>query len=294
MGSNDKPTMRWRVWLAILLFHGVLTVNYVGLASLLGTGPESVWAPVYLLGVGMFCTQFQLLGFFAAFLPYRLYWRLFFPLALVIALCLELRLVNERFGLDGIAFASLIGFVTSWVGFLIFRAVGGLRLQSVGEDMRDAESLSRFGILDIMTTTFLVAIVFTFMRLDAVELGPVVFLGSAFGYSNLLILYAPMNFWLFGERRRIVLGLSFMFLIVVLVPSLVAIVAMGESSMRVENWLFLYCLTLGPELAWLIGLGCMYALGFRLVSGKKPIDAVEADRSAMVPIAIAEQSFTEP
>ncbi len=287
--------MRWRVWLAILFFHGVLTVNYVGLASLLGTGPSDRLAPVFVLFVGTFWTQFQLLGFFAAFLPYRLHLRLFFPLVFVLALCLELRQFNKPFGLDGIAFALLIGFVTSWVGFLIFRAVRGLRMQSVGEDMRDDESLSRFGILDIMTTTFLVAIVFTFMRLDAVESGPFVFLRSAIGYSVLLILYAPMNFWLFGDRRRIALGLSFMFLIIVLVPSLVAIVAMNNSSMRDENWPFLYCLSLGPEAAWLIGLGCMYALGFRLVSGKKPGDAVVvAECSLIDPIPIAEQSFTKP
>ena len=266
--------MRWRVWLVILLFHSVLAANYVGLASIFGTDPSDRLAPIFVLCVGMFWTQFQLLGFFAALLPYRLYWRLFFPLALVIALCLELRMVNEPFRLDGIAFASLIGFVSSWAIFLTFRAVRGLRLQSIEEDMRDGESLSRFGILDILTTTFLVAIVFAVMRLDAVESGPFVFLISAIGYSALLILYAPMNFWLFGDRRRIVLGLSFMFLIVVLVPSLIAIVAMSNTSLRDGNWPFPFFLTLGPELAWLIGLGCMKALGFRLVSGKKLGDAI--------------------
>ncbi len=283
--QNDKPTMRWRVWLAILLFHCVWVANYVGLASLLGTDPSGRLAPIFVLGVGMYWTQFQLLGFFAALLPYRLYWRLFFPLAIVLALCLELRLFNERFGLDGIAFASLTGFVSSWVGFLIYRAVRGLRLQSIEEDMRDGESVSRFGIEDIMTTTFVVAIVFAVMRLEAVESGPFVFLISAFWHSALLILYAPMNFWLFGERRRIVLGLSFMFFIVVLVPSLCGIVAaMNDPYINYENWAILYCLTLGPELAWLIGLGCMKALGFRLVSGKKPLD----------PNPIAEQSSTKP
>ena len=266
--------MRWRVWLVILLFHSVLAANYVGLASIFGTDPSDRLAPIFVLCVGMFWTQFQLLGFFAALLPYRLYWRLFFPLALVIALCLELRMVNEPFRLDGIAFASLIGFVSSWAIFLTFRAVRGLRLQSIEEDMRDGESLSRFGIVDIMTTTFVVAIVFAVMRLDAVESGPFVFLISAIGYSALLILYAPMNFWLFGDRRRIVLGLSFMFLIVVLVPSLIAIVAMSNTSLRDGNWPFPFFLTLGPELAWLIGLGCMKALGFRLVSGKKLGDAI--------------------
>ena len=141
-----------------------------------------------------------------------------------------------------------------------------------------------------------VAIVFAVMRLDAVESGPFVFLISAFGSSALLILYAPMNFWLFGERRRIVLGLSFMFFIVVLVPTLCGVVAaINAPRINHTNWPFLYCVTLGAEVAWLIGLGCMYALGFRLVSGKKPGDAVVvAVCSQMDPNKIAEQSFTKP
>ena len=149
-------------------------------------------------------------------------------------------------------------------------------MQSIEEDIRDGESLTRFGILDIMTSTLVVAIVFAVMRLDAVESGPFVFLTSAFGSSAVLILYAPMNFWLFGERRRIVLGLSFMFFIVVLVPSSFVIVAMSYTSLRDENWTILYCVTLGPEVAWLIGLGCMKALGYRLVSGKKPLEPIRS------------------
>ena len=268
--------MRWRVWLAILLFHCVWAANYVGLASLLGTDPSGSLAPIFVLCVGMYWTQFQLLGFFAALLPYRLYWRLFFPLAVVLTICLELRMFNKTFRVDGIAFASLIGFVSSWAIFLTLRAVRGLRLQSIEEDIRDGESLTRFGILDIMTTTLVVAIVFAVMRLDAVESGPFVFLTSAFGSSAVLILYAPMNFWLFGERRRIVLGLSIMFFIIVLGPSSFVIVAMSYTSLREENWTIFYCVTLGPEVAWLIGLGCMKALGYWLVSGKKPLEPIRS------------------
>lgn len=285
--------MRWRISLAILLFLCVLAANHIGLAALLGTGPSHRWAPVFVLGVGMFWTQFQLLGLYAAFLPYRLYWRVFFPLAFVLALCLELRQFYKPFGLGGVAFAVLIGFVSSLVGFLTFRAVRGLRFQSVDEEFRNGESPTRFGIPDIMTTTFLVAIVFAVMRVDAIESGLYVFLLSAVGYSVLLILYAPMNFWLFGDRRRIVLGLSFMFVVVVLLPTLCGLAA-AMNAPRMNHWPFLFCLTFGAEAAWLIGLGCMHALGFRLVSGKKRVDAVVvADCSALDPISIAEQSFTE-
>jgi hypothetical protein len=233
----------------------------------------------------MFWTQFQLLGFFAAFLPYRLHSRLFFPLAMVLALGLECKFFNSRLGFDGIATIVMFGFVSSWVGFLIFRAIRGLRMKWVDEEMEHAESPSRFGILDIMTATFMVAIVFTVMRLEAAKPIPIQFLIPTFGYSVLLILYAPMNFWLFADPRRILLALSFMFLIIVLVPSLCGAVAvMNAPRINHTNWPFLYCLTLGAEVTWLIGLGCMKALGYRLVSGKMPPD----------PNPIAEQSSTKP
>ena len=103
------------------------------------------------------------------------------------------------------------------------------------------------------------------MRLDAAKTGLVLLLFSAIGYGFLVML-----------------------------PSLVAAVALNILRFNNRNWPFLYCLTFGAEAAWLLGLGCMRMLGYRLVSGKKPCDAMIASvRSGIVPIPIASDPSQE-
>jgi hypothetical protein len=266
-----------KLFWAFLISTCLLIVNFIGLESLLGTGPSDALAPLFVIGVGAFYVQFQILGLFAALLPGALHWRMLLPIGLTLALCAEVFYFYRRVGTEGIPYVLLVGFFSSLVFFSLIRAFFSLEMNDLNQDSKAAlQSHMRFGIRDLFVLTIVVALCLFMQRVESsyrMSMGmksqdahlvltiavPLLFLATA-------ILFAPPHFVLGINRspKRIVVSLFWIAFAVLGVPLLIiGVVIATRTIVNFQNWPYLFCLTLGAEATWLVGLGCMKLLGLR-------------------------------
>lgn len=255
----------------------LLIVNFLGLESLLGTGPSDALAPLFVIGVGAFCVQFQILGLFAALLPGVLHWRMLVTVGLTLALCAEMFCLYERIGIEGIPYVLLVSFLSNLVFFSLVRALFGLEMHDLNQAPKAPhKSHARFGIRDLFVLTIAVAMCLIMQQIEStyrMSLGkesqdvhlvftiavPLMFLATA-------ILFAPPHFMLGFNRspKRLVVSLFWIALAVLGVPLLTIVVVISTRTIvNFQNWPYLFCLTFGAEATWLVGLGCMKLLGLR-------------------------------
>ncbi len=271
--ENDIPnnSRLKRILMVGIMSFSLLSVNLIGLYTLLGTGPSDKLAPIYVLGVGAFFTQFVLLGMVAGLLPYSLPRRLASPSLMALALYVECKTfeqqVSPRTFEVGIAYLVVLGFLVSVVFFSGLRAIFGFRFQDGTEVGRQShESFRHFGIVDILTVTAVVAAALTLLRLDAaaMKLALPILVTSFIIFPVLAILYGPLHLFAICDKTKIRLCVFGLILVVILLPAVLIFAAKLLGGSR-ETAPYLFCLTIGSEATWLIGLGCMRLLGFRLV-----------------------------
>jgi hypothetical protein len=159
---------RDKLFWALLISSCLLIVNFLGMGSLLGTGPSDTLAPLFVIGVGAFWAQFQILGLFAALLPFALRWRLLITIGLTLALCGEIFCFYSRVGTESIPYVLLIGFVSSSIFFLVVRAFFGLEMHGQNQDSRTStKSHARFGIRDLFILTIVVALCLIMQQIES-------------------------------------------------------------------------------------------------------------------------------
>jgi hypothetical protein len=266
-----------RLFWELLISSCLLIVNFLGLGALLGTGPSDTLAPLFVIGVGAFWSQVQLLGLFAAFLPCALHRRMLMPVGLILALCAEIFYFYRRVATEGIPYVLLVGFFFNLIIFSLIRAFFGLEMHDQNHGSKTSpRSHARFGIRDLFILTMVVAMCLIMQRIEfnyrmsmgmesqAVHL--VFTIAAPLLYLTTMILFALPHFILGIHRspKRIAVSLVWVAFAVLGVPLLViGVVVATRTVVNFQNWPYLFCLTLGAELAWLVGIGCMKLLGLR-------------------------------
>jgi len=258
-----------RILLVCLMSISLLATNFIGLSTLLGTGPGDELAPLFILGVGAFFSQFVLLGMYAALLPYSFPGRLALPMLLTLFLSVECKYFSKPFLLNGLASATLLGFFASGFFFSLLHSWLGFRLHDQGnQNTKPRESFGRYGIIDILTVTFSVAVVLTVNRIDSGEYGLQILLISFLAFALSAMLYAPFHLFAMCDKTKIWFCVSGLFIVVIVLPILLMMSVDFLGGKR-DTAPYSFCLTFGAEATWLIGLGCMRLLGFRLVRIKR-------------------------
>jgi hypothetical protein len=275
LDNSNSRRNRTRLLAFAILAILLSALNYVGMRGLLGTGPTDALAVPFVMSVGAFWTQTQVLGFFAAFLPYPLYVRLMLPFVAMLFLCSVTLCYEKQHYIGGTAFILMLGFLLSWGCFAIAQIVFGLRLRRIeaGPELSD-EAHASFGILDVMIVTVVVAVALALHPLDLRTSSGFVILSALAIYSALMILYAPMNLMLLG-KRRIAVSLALMLGVLVGLPMLLTVsfqYFISNSALNTGNWPFLFCLTFGAQATWFVGLWCVKHFGFELASNRRRLD----------------------
>jgi hypothetical protein len=271
--ENDRPNKSGlkSILLVGTMSISLLSLNFFGLYTLLGTVPSDKLAPIFVLGVGAFFSQFVLLGMVAGFLPYSLPRRLATPSLVVLAIYLECKSFEQQASprtLEvGIAYLVVLGFLVSAVSFSGMRAVFGFRLQRVCEVAGQShESFRHFGIVDILTITAAVAVVLNLVRLDGLpmEVSLPIIIASLIIFPVLALLFGPLHLFAICDKARIQNYVFGLVLVVFLLPAVLMFLAESFGGRR-DTAPYLFCLSLGCEAAWLIWLRCIRLLGFRVV-----------------------------
>lgn len=260
--------------ITIIISIALAMINLLGLLTLVGTNPRDTLAIVFVIGVGMFWTQVQLLGFYAALLPCSMYVRLGLSLFLWFIFTLELVACDSSAFVfwKEVFIISATGFMTSLCIGLACRAFLRLRLEDAetipGQENREAIE-GRVGISDLLTITTLIAVLLAFYSRWISELNPRGLPIACGSYCLMALVFLPLNVLLFKEGR---LRWVYLWLIVGCIVGLPTVVYFVGSrglfgAVRTDHWPFMFCLTAGAEMAWLVAFGINRLLGFRFALG---------------------------
>jgi hypothetical protein len=265
----QSKTRRWvLLGIAILALIGM---NALGLKTLLGTGPSDKLASVFVFGVGMFWTQFQLLGMLAALAPGSKILRAVIPFSVLLILLGTLTCFIGPFGYIGqngseACVIAMTGFLANWILFIAVRSICDLRFHAADAEQENTAKAS-FGILDLLIVTTVCAVFLALLGNDLNTSTLTTGLISAISYIVLTLLLMPLNLMLSRDRRSIVKKTVWFSLVVLGIPTVAAacLVALFP-SVPAEQWPFLYCLILGSEAAWLITFAMARWMGYHFVS----------------------------